>query len=261
MEINIKMMTEEAYKTLQRNAKEAYQKVIDHPSDCTWLKDYLGFEPFEVKTYVINDFDLKLNDDYSKVALENAITLYETFKDLPRYVLCNPRFWAWVVFEKGYKASLQATKLKSASTFSNMWVPGNSKLDNEILISKRNLIFGVMSRYFFAVEMSIDDELENKYELTEFLLSHIETFRTISYRSIGMIKNVSLSIIKVLRDFCSNNMLEVLPKDYDRELMKEASRMGSVMLVDLMTKDEIYNYLYPKMENLHGALQTQLPLF
>lgn len=250
MEINIKMMTEEAYKTLQRNAKEAYQKVIDHPSDCTWLKDYLGFEPFEVKTYVINDFDLKLNDDYAKVALENAITLYETFKGLPRYVLCNPRFWAWVCFEKGYKASLQATKLKSAGTFSNMWVPGNSKLDNEILISKRNLILGVMSRYYFAVEMSIDEENENKYELTEYLISKPETFRTILYRSIGMVKNVALSIIKVLRDFSVSKNI-TLGNIHDRELMKEASRMGSVMLVDMMSKEEVYNYLYPKLENIH----------
>ncbi|MDY5669402.1 MAG: DUF6339 family protein [Bacilli bacterium] len=252
MEINVKMMTEEAYKTLQKNSKDAYQMVINHPSDCSWLKNYLGFEPFEVKTYVIEDFDLKLDDDYSKVALENAITLFETFKDLPRYVLCNPRFWAWVTFEKGYKAALQATKLKSAGTFSNMWIPGNSKLDNEILISKKNLILGVMSRYYFAVEMSVDEELENKYELTEYLISKPETFRTISYRSIGMVKNVSLSFIKVLRDFSKSNNC-VMNNHHDRELMKEASRMGSVMLVDMMSKDEVYNYLYPKLESIHDA--------
>lgn len=253
MEINVKMMTEEAYKTLQKNSKDAYQMVIDHPSDCSWLKSYLGFEPFEVKTYVIEDFDLKLDDDYSKVALENAITLYETFKSLPRYVLCNPRFWAWVTFEKGYKAALQATKLKSAGTFSNMWVPGNSKLDNEILISKKNLILGVMSRYFFAVEMSVDEESSNKYELTEYLISKPETFRTISYRSIGMVKNVSLSLIKVFRDFSKEHNC-MMNNTHDRELMKEASRMGSVMLVDVMSKDEIYNYLYPKLEAIHNLL-------
>lgn len=253
MQINIKMMTEEAYKTLQKNSNDAFQEVINHPSDCTWLSTFLGFEPFETKTYVIEDFVLELNDDYSKVVLKNAITLYEAFKELPRYVLCNPRFWAWVVFEKGYKEALQATKLKSAGTFSNMWVPGNSKLDNEILISKKNLILGVISRYYFAVEMSIDEDSENKYELTEYLVSNPETFRTISYRSIGMVKNVSLSIIKVLKDFSKEHDC-IMNNTHDRELMKDASRMGSVMLVDVMSKDEVYNYLYPKLEAIHDTL-------
>ena len=253
MEINIKMVTEEAYKTLQKNAKDAYQHVVDHPSDCSWLKDYLGFEPFETKTYTVEDFVLKLNDDYSQVEADNAILLYETFKDLPRYILCNPRFWAWVVFEKGYKASLQATKLKSSGTFSNMWVPGSAKLDNEILISKRNLILGVLSRYFFAVEMSVDEDAEDKYVLSRYLISKIEIFRTIAYRSIGMVKNVSQMMIKVLRDFSVQNNVNII-NEHERELMKEASRMGSVMLVDLMSKEEIYNYLYPKLEAIHKNL-------
>ena len=41
MEINIKFMSEEAYKTLQKNYKEVYKMILDHPSDCSWLKDYL----------------------------------------------------------------------------------------------------------------------------------------------------------------------------------------------------------------------------
>lgn len=36
--------------------------------------------------------------------------------------------------------------------------------------------------------------------------------------------------------------------------MKEASRMGNVMLVDMMSKDEVYNYLYPKLESIHDVI-------
>lgn len=35
MQINIKLMTEEAYKTLQKNIDEVYEQIIRHPSDCT----------------------------------------------------------------------------------------------------------------------------------------------------------------------------------------------------------------------------------
>ena len=101
-----------------------------------------------------------------------------------------------------------------------------------------------------------NEELENKYELTEYLISKPETFRTISYRSIGMVKNVSLSFIKVLRDFSKSHNC-IMNNTHDRELMKEASRMGSVMLVDLMSKDEVYNYLYPKLEAIHESIVNE----
>ena len=65
-----------------------------------------------------------------------------------------------------------------------------------------------------------------------------------------MVKNVELSIIKVLRDFSVSKNI-TMGNIHDRELMKEASRMGSVMLVDMMSKEEVYNYLYPKLENIH----------
>lgn len=94
MEINIKMMTEEAYRTLQKDCDGVLKMIINHPSDSSWLKDYLGFKPYEVKKYVIDDFELKFADDYNDVALENAIILYEKLNKLPKYILCNNRFWA-----------------------------------------------------------------------------------------------------------------------------------------------------------------------
>lgn len=49
---------------------------------------------FETKKFVIEDIELKVpkvaNDKV--VNLENAITLYEHLKELPRYILSEPRF-------------------------------------------------------------------------------------------------------------------------------------------------------------------------
>ena len=82
--IDIKMMTEEAYRTLKKNYEEVYKMICDHPSDSSWLKDYLGFEPYEVKKYVIDDFELKIADDYKTVEFDNDIKLYETLNKLPK---------------------------------------------------------------------------------------------------------------------------------------------------------------------------------
>lgn len=49
MEINVKMMSEEAYRTLQKDCEGILKMINDHPTDSSWLKNYLGFEPYEVK--------------------------------------------------------------------------------------------------------------------------------------------------------------------------------------------------------------------
>lgn len=253
MTINIKMMTEEAYKTLQKNYKEVYEEILKHPSDCTWLSSYLGFEPFEIKKYEVEDFELKNSEDYSDVALDNAITMFETFKDLPRYILCNIRFWAWVSFEKAYKQSLNSTKLNNAETLKNLWLPSSNKQGDEVYASRRSLMLGVISRYFFMVEVSKDETLDDKYDLTKFLIKSNEAYRNITYRNIGMLSNITLGYIKALRDF-SIDKNTVITKAHARELFKETSRLGSVMLIDLLSKEEVYEMLYPKLEDIHNAI-------
>ena len=154
MEINIKLMTEEAYRTLQKDCDGVLKMIINHPLDSSWLKDYLGFEPYEVKKYVIDDFELKFADDYNDVALENAIILYEKLNKLPKYILCNNRFWAWINMEKAYRQAQIATKQFNSQILKNLWFMGNSR---------RDIMLGVMSRYFNMINVSIDDSLENKY--------------------------------------------------------------------------------------------------
>ena len=49
MLINIKMLTDQAYRTIQKNLNDIYKMITEHPSDSSWLKDYLGFDPYETK--------------------------------------------------------------------------------------------------------------------------------------------------------------------------------------------------------------------
>lgn len=170
--INVKLMTQEAYLTLRTNSEEVIKQINDHPSDSTWLKNYLGFEPYETKDYQIEDFDL-LSGDAENAAFKNGVTLYEHLKDLPRYILCNTRFWAWINFEKAYKQAISEVKLKK-SIFELNWLPGTN--------SRRYLMLGIISRNYFKTEISACDELDNPYELTEFMFQNpIVIYRNLVY--------------------------------------------------------------------------------
>lgn len=238
MEINIKLMTEEAYKTLQNNYEEIYMMIIDHPSDSSWLKDYLGFEPYETKKYTIEDFELKSDSIYKNVEFENAVILYNALKDLPKYILCNIRFWAWITFEKAYKQAISRIELKNNSIVKNWWLPGKSR---------RDLMLGIISREFFKVEVSIEELQEDKYLLTRYIMGNSEVYRNIVYRNIGMIKNVSLGILQAEYDIEKYYNYSITV-DRAREVMKDASRIGSVMMIDLLSKEEVRNILFNKIK-------------
>ena len=247
MEINIKMMTEEAYRTLQKDCDGILKMIINHPSDSSWLKDYLGFEPYEVKKYVIDDFELKIADDYNDVALENAIILYEKLNKLPKYILCNNRFWAWINMEKAYRQAQIATKQFNSQILKNLWFMGNSR---------RDIMLGVMSRYFNMINVSIDESLENKYELSKYLLTTAETYRGFCYRNLGMIKNVTLGILQAEKDYVDITGVQILKKP-SAQIVKYASRVGSVMLLDILSKEEMRAAIYQKIDKIVKEFKSE----
>lgn len=236
MEINIKLMSEVAYITLQKNPEDVYQNILKHPEDASWLQEYFGTRPYEEKEYLIEDFELEISEDNNEILFKNSITIYKHFKHLPRYILCNPRFWAWVTFEKAYKEAQRTSKVTGADLVSSTWLITNSR---------RSLMLGVISRSFFLVQMSVDESKENPYELTKYLLTNLETYRNFCYRNMGMLKNVTRSVIRAQKDICEKFGISLVNKQ-SAAMVKETSKIGSVMLMDVMTEEEIYEIIYPK---------------
>lgn len=238
MLINIKMMTREAYSTLQKNYKDVYEQVKSHPSDSTWLEMFLGFYPYEVKKYLIEDFELKDFEDYKNIAFENGIILYEHLKNLPRYILCDCRFWAWITFEKAYKQALHTIKMKNASALKNILLGTNAR---------RSLMLSAISQFYFRIECSVDEARDNKYELSKYLFDYYELYRCIVDRNMGMLKSVNLALIRAIID--TNEKFQF---KFDiatiRLIGKDMLRIGSVMLIDHMSQDEIYSILYNKIK-------------
>ena len=246
--IDVKLMTEKAYKTLQKNYAEVTKMINDHPSDSSWLKSYLGFEPYETKKYSIEDFELENDEDYSKVALNNSIVLYERLKGLPRYILCNIRFWAWITFEKAYKQAINTIIPVKESIVKAWWLPNNSR---------RDLMLQIIARNYFRTEVTVDEKQENKYYLTEYVINHTENYRNLAFRNIGMLPNVCNAFLRACRQASIDTNVE-LSVDQIREAMKETSKIGSVMLIDTMTSDEVYALLYPKILNILNGSQMNL---
>ena len=242
--INVRLMTDNALETLRSNINYVTQRLMNNPHDSDWLEDLISGDIYFEKNYKIPDFTLKISDDgdYSKVDYDNSITLYESLKDLPRYIVTDERFWAWINFEKGYQAALQAMPINNKTTvFELHWLfkGGN----------KRGLAFGVLSRCFLRVMLTIDERLSDKYELTKFVVENPERFRNLTWRSFSNQEHLVLGILKAEKkvyeeygDKLKNSMFS--------EIAKYVSKIGSVRLLDVITEEDIYDFVYNKLVDM-----------
>lgn len=240
MKINIKVMTEKAYTAFQTNYENIYKKILANPEDNSWIYYYFGDdEIFEIKKYKIEDFELKYSKDYKDIEFENGVILYEHLHKLPRYILCSNEFWAWIILEKAYRQAQVAMDF-TPTIVRNFWF----EKDN-----RRGIMLNVIGRQYFKVELSKDDTLNDKYELTKYLFTNHSIYKNFAYRNICMLPNVSRAILKT-----SYYLFKKYKVKQDEtivsEFVKHITRVGSVQLVDIIPEYELAEYLVKKMEPL-----------
>lgn len=243
--IHIKYMSDAALATLKANKDEVTNKLIENPTSSGWLSEFVGADLYVTKKYEIEDFVLKIPTDEKdrETDIYNSILLYERLNKLPLYVLTDERFWCWVMFDKGYQVALKYMPVKKGSSvFKDHWLLTQGK--------RRGLFFGVLSRCYFRVALSVDTTLEDPYELTRFVISNPLRFRELTWRSFSSEKMIVLGTLKA-----EKRIKEEYP-DYEEntnrfgDIAKLLSKLGSVMLLDVMTEKDIEEYVYKKYKNM-----------
>ena len=255
--IHIKYMSDAALATLKANKDEVTNKLIANPTSSEWLSNFVGADLYVTKKYEIEDFVLKIPSDEKdrETDIYNSILLYERLNKLPLYVLTDERFWCWMMFEKGYEVALKYMPVKKGSSvFKDHWLLTQGK--------RRGLFFGVLSRCYFRVALSVDTTLADPYELTRFVISNPLRFRELTWRSFSSEKMIVLGTLKA-----EKRIMEEYP-DYEEnttrfgDIAKLLSKLGSVMLLDVMTEKDIEEYVYKKYkkmveEDLKKAKETK----
>ena len=249
--INIAFMKDEVVETLYKNSDEVAEYLMKEKDNSDWLKLIYKGELFEEKKYKINEIELMDDENYKNVDFQNSIIIYEALKDLPRYIVTDERFWCWFNFTIGYKAALKAIKVKSKTTFEDHWLFKRGR--------RRGLFFNVLARCFFRVALSVDEEKEDKYYLTRFVIENPERFRNLTWRANSSEKNRVLGALRAEKDIVEKykNIVDVDKirvndgkTNIYSEIAKKISLYGSVRLIDAASEDEIYEYVYDQMDKI-----------
>ena len=112
---------------------------------------------------------------------------------------------------------------------------------------RSGIFFNVMARCFFRVEMTVDESLEDKYELTKFVIEKPTRFREFTWRSsLSNNKKIILPVLKAEKDFYDNYNVE--KSEYYTTLAKDIFLYGSVRILDIISYDDMYNFVYSKLQ-------------
>lgn len=259
--IYINYMTHEAIAVLKKDiksnqAKKVNELIVANQYNSNWLKDFTKVNNFEEIKCAIEDFEIEYTDGTNNREndIPNAIKLYEHLNKLPRYILTEERFWAWLNFTKGYNYAIRRVPVQSKSTI------GDHYLFNKGI--RRGCFFGVLSRLYFYTELTVDERLgENKYELTKFAIEKEERIRNLTWRANSSDKQIVMSAIRaekyVYDKYCYNEATKQMYLNAERSInniniytavAKHLSLYGSIRLIDAIIEEDLYDEVVKFME-------------
>ncbi len=240
MKINIQMFSDDALNYIKKNLERVTEKIINNDNN-DWIINEFPKPIFITKKFQIEDFSLIENPESKnkEIDYKNSIAIYNSLKNLPRYILTDERFWLWLEFDKFYKETKSMMKIESKSTVNNHWLFGPGV--------RRGLMFGVLSRLYFRVALTKDDESEDPYYLTKWIIESPSRFREFSWRTYSSETHLVRGIIKGEKRAIEE--INVEKPVYD-ELAKEISIVGGAKLLDSISEEDIEEIAYNKMKEL-----------
>lgn len=233
-------MSENALAHLSKNISFIVKKIQENETN-EWIYSEFPQPMFVEKKYEIPDFELESNPESKdkNIDFRNSVILYENLKTLPRYILCSENFWLWMHFEKYYPVVREMMKINGVSTVTDHWMhkPG----------TRRGLMFGVLSRCYFRVALTIDENnKDDKYELTKWIINNPLRFRDLTWRSYSseehLVRGVLKGTKKAVEEFPEKEENKFYPM-----IAKDVCEEGSLKLLDAVSEKEIEQFAYNRL--------------
>lgn len=250
---NIEILSEDKILTIKSNKAEVV-KCISESKDNSWLKDFFHEEnPFTKSKLFIDDFEFDMSkENPDETDFENAKRLF-THLRITESQACDERLWMGLTFSKFYNYMLYRYS-PTMSMFTNKWL--FQKNNAKIQIFRQ----GLSMLWWYAYITYDKNNKENPFELTEFAFRHKDFLISIYSRSFCGSKNVTLGLIRALRDFEKDGG-NVSSRELYNGLIKYISFLGGAYIVDTFTEQEIYDKSYIKLIQLYCELYPDQKTF
>lgn len=256
--MKVQIMSQRAMSYLIKNRERVCEYMNKNKDNFNFFEEENVFTRNEI--YLPSDYNIDLDaiditsDDVNGVLLKPSasIRLYNEIKKLPQAIITHRGFWLWLMFEYYYEICISMTKESRESALKDNWMLKAGEYHH------RNLMFGILSRNYFAVEMTVDKRSENPYYITEWALEKLERFRNFTFRTLSNNNKINLcgfkAILKLKKYY--DNLDRDIEKKKDMNgikffplVSKELNAMGSVKLIDFIDDEKFVEELTKRVIN------------
>jgi hypothetical protein len=143
--------------------------------------------------------------------------------------------------EKYYEIVRSMMPIRSVSTITDHWLHKQG--------TRRGLMFGVLSRCYFRVALTIDSTNKNPYLYTEWIIQNPERYRNLTWRSFSSEEHLVRGILKGEKRAIDENPMKE-KNDLYPLIAKHVSLIGGIRLLDVISEEDIENMIYIKMLEL-----------
>ena len=191
---NLRYFTDDAIIMFKANQEAFCAMMRENPASTDWLKQFYGEDPTVPSKYFF-DFEFKPYDKQSASKdFDNAVALYELFESnhIGPAVVYNEKFLTGFIFTFGYEYFMKVMGAdRTTHVFATLFFD-----DGTHRAVARNVV-GQLYRY---VEMTVDDDLPDRYELTRYVFRNPALFR-IKYNTSVDGERTTKAILKAFREW------------------------------------------------------------
>lgn len=246
MEKALKYFTDDALYFFKANKEEFCKRMQANPDSTDWVSEFYGKDPTVSSKYSF-DFEFKDYDPASNVwDIENAIALYELFqeKGLGPATIYNEKFLSGFIFCFGYKYFMRVMGAdKESHVFATLFFEDGAR---------RSMARNVVGRLYRYVEMTIDDSLADKYELTKYAFQNPAVFR-ITYNTNVDGERTNRALVWAFKEWTDETHKSPTIKMVEK-VKTHMSILANISETELMDNRELINYLKSYVKSIEHKL-------
>jgi hypothetical protein len=237
------------------------RKLIRNTSDYNTINDL-----FKNDTFNFKDIDLIDAQDYPEIESEVIRNFYETYKNnpksefelakilfegirIPRNLAANNQYWVYLNLKYFFKyIKGKWIEVRDSEDYNE------TDIDRYFLAlesSQNSLIKSPIAGLWWALELTVDETLEDKYYYSKIFLSD----RNLRDKNLGTYKLIrERNILTALLDFYSIykdqkiNNIHIGSEAIAQQMSKTLNQIGGLTILSYLTKEEIYKLLEENKE-------------
>ena len=236
----LRYLSQKAIDIIKANMGEFYEAMKYNPESNKWIEDFVGFDPFVPTNFELGElpFDPLFEDEDTDLIL--AIKIYEAFEKngIGKATVFNEKTMVGLTLDLGYTYFQRTMASEIQKNISSV---RDDLFFNEG--SRRAMARNCIGRLYLRVLMTIDEDADDRFELTKFAFRNNQSFRT-SYYTYMDGKNRQLAYFRALKRWNQKHPQKKVPYEVAYGLSAHIAVMDNVEMLELADPFELEGRMF-----------------